>query len=632
MDNNKKWTCHVCKKTMQLGNKSSHVTSKKHLKNAGTPEGFGVEIFLNELAKGLQKDFSISMKTKKNKNKLRKILEKLPIFRNEISAPSNGVAHLEQIRESIAPTATLAALSQERLNPNGFNDSIMSDSRTISEEECDIVLKHLTEPKGVHETATKHTLVREESLRHTPQYGLFGLTTSNGEKVYLNVSEPFCLVATGLQGSGKSHTVGVVLENCLLPYEFSGILCLNQPMAGLVFHYDPSERNFCEATGMEQWSKDLVRRVATSNTSYRVNPGVEETKIGENLDDALTATENVPPNSTSATEEPPSTLSAIFQNKPLKSKIIVLVSPTNFKSRKEFYSSESYEVYPLLFRWKELDVIQLKKLMRLNESDGQLYVSLMLAKLRKYHRAGHLPEFDAFIEEIQGEKDLSAGQLGPLRQRLTLLQQFISESDENKALQGQQRDLKDLIGSGRLVVADLTDPMLAPIEANGIFQVLLEQFRKIPRESCNCGKIVVCDEAHKYFDEKFKGGDGLANAIVETVRQMRHEAIRVIVSTQSPDTMPPELLGLSSVSVCHGFHSKAWYKCIDNKVPLPPDGFETVQNLQTGQALVYAAKSDTFDDGYSDVEDDMSENDSKEAILIQIRPRLTEDRGASDRN
>ena len=86
-----------------------------------------------------------------------------------------------------------------------------------------------------------------------------------------------------------------------------------------------------------------------------------------------------------------------------------------------------------------------------------------------------------------------------------------------------------------LVVADLTDPMLAPAEANGVFQVMLEQFRK---KELPCGKLAVFDEAHKYLE----GGDGLAHSIVDTVRLMRHEGIRVVVSTQSPLTMPPELL------------------------------------------------------------------------------------------
>ena len=53
-----------------------------------------------------------------------------------------------------------------------------------------------------------------------------------------------------------------------------------------------------------------------------------------------------------------------------------------------------------------------------------------------------------------------------------------------------QVDLPDLMGAGSLVVADMTDPMLSPSEANGVFQVLLGLYRK---KKVQCGKVVVCD-------------------------------------------------------------------------------------------------------------------------------------------
>jgi hypothetical protein len=204
------------------------------------------------------------------------------------------------------------------------------------------------------------------------------------------------------------------------------------------------------------------------------------------------------------------------------------------------------------------------------------------------------------------------------------------------------------VAGGTLVVADMTDPMLAPAEANGVFQVLLEQFRQ---KKTDCGKVVVCDEAHKYFDGKSKGGDGLAGAIVDTVRLMRHEGIRVIVSTQSPLTMPPELLELSSVAVCHNFHSIDWYKYMASKLPLAADGFSMVQALKPGEALMFAAWAEfgegvlrhdmisSDDDGDGDDDDDPAASGggatvdhSDSCFLLRVRPRITADRGASRHN
>jgi DNA helicase HerA-like ATPase len=220
-----------------------------------------------------------------------------------------------------------------------------------------------------------------------------------------------------------------------------------------------------------------------------------------------------------------------------------------------------------------------------------------------------------------------------------VLRQFVAESPDNKSLREEQRDLQDLVATGTLVVADLTDPMLAPDEANGIFQVLLEQFRL---KKVDCGKVVVCDEAHKYFGGKLKGGDGLSGAIVDTVRLMRHEGIRVVVSTQSPLTMPPELLELSTVAVCHNFHSNDWYKYMASKLPLSENGFARVQALRPGEGLVFAARTAFGTAEEQQQHEEEPEHDgeiapklepeSETCFLVRVRPRITEDRGASKHN
>ena len=136
----------------------------------------------------------------------------------------------------------------------------------------------------------------------------------------------------------------------------------------------------------------------------------------------------------------------------------------------------------------------------------------------------------------------------------------------------------------------------------------------------DCGKVVVCDEAHKHFDGKAK--DGLAGAVVDTVRLMRHEGIRVVISTQSPLTMPTELLELSTLAIFHSFHSSDWYKYLAAKLPLPEGGFDCVRRLQPGEALVFAARTDFDQQGFL----------NKDTFVMKIRPRLTEDRGVSRQN
>lgn len=54
-------------------------------------------------------------------------------------------------------------------------------------------------------------------------------------RIFFNVSVPASVFVCGSQGSGKSHTLSCLLENCLLP---SAASVLPRPLTGIVFHYD----------------------------------------------------------------------------------------------------------------------------------------------------------------------------------------------------------------------------------------------------------------------------------------------------------------------------------------------------------------------------------------------------------
>lgn len=104
----------------------------------------------------------------------------------------------------------------------------------------------------------------EDSEKPFPQYGLLaGISESQCEnteggvpirlnredpRVFFNTSSPSSIFICGSQGSGKSHTLSCLLENCLFP---SGASVLPHPLTGLVFHYDTfisdSRGSPCEA-------------------------------------------------------------------------------------------------------------------------------------------------------------------------------------------------------------------------------------------------------------------------------------------------------------------------------------------------------------------------------------------------
>eukprot|EP01127_Copromyxa_protea_P000337 TRINITY_DN10276_c0_g1_i1.p1 TRINITY_DN10276_c0_g1~~TRINITY_DN10276_c0_g1_i1.p1 ORF type:complete len:419 (-),score=71.14 TRINITY_DN10276_c0_g1_i1:78-1274(-) len=387
--------------------------------------------------------------------------------------------------------------------------------------------------------------------------------------VYLNTNEPFCLAAIGVQGAGKSHTLAVVLESCLVPCPFpksQPLIRLHRPMTALVLHYDQNVTSVCEATGLISPLPELLKLSGSPIALPR-------------------------------------------------EKMIVLVSPSYYLQRKQFYG-DYCTVKPLLFSWACLTADHIKKIMRINEGDNQLYVASMLDLLRNYQRTAVVPDFQEFLDQVKEICTIKT-QTAPLLQRISLLEAFVAESTMNASIAAFGGDLFSTIAPGCLVVADLTDPLLSSQEANGIFQVLTEQFRTVP-SSNGCGKVLVLDEAHKFMEGV--GTDGLSNAIVNAARLMRHDGMRVIVSCQSPKALAPELLELVSVAVMHRFHSQDWFNYLKTKMPLDSEVFEEIVELNPGSAMVFAARHL------------LGDTQKKGLVKLEVRNKLTADRGSSKTN
>lgn len=88
-------------------------------------------------------------------------------------------------------------------------------------------------------------------------------------RVFFNTTTPSSTFICGSQGSGKSHTLSCLLENCLIPSIASK---LPNPLTGLVFHYDTFISDHggspCEAAFLASHHNIQVR-VLCSPTNYR---------------------------------------------------------------------------------------------------------------------------------------------------------------------------------------------------------------------------------------------------------------------------------------------------------------------------------------------------------------------------
>lgn len=148
--------------------------------------------------------------------------------------------------------------------------------------------------------------------------------------------------------------------------------------------------------------------------------------------------------------------------------------------------------------------------------------------------------------------------------------------------------------------------------------------------------MLAVDEAHKFMDGGSDGGDGLSRAIVNCARLMRHDGLRVLVSTQSPQALAPELLELVSVCALHRFHSRDWYTYLDKKLRLPADGFDIVSTLPPGHALLFASRASLGRETSllrlrkdADTVGTHAISAGTASFRVRVRQRLTADRGAT---
>jgi hypothetical protein len=95
---------------------------------------------------------------------------------------------------------------------------------------------------------------------------------------------------------------------------------------------------------------------------------------------------------------------------------------------------------------------------------------------------------------------------------------------------------------------------------------------------------------------------------------MRHHGLRLVISTQSPLTIAPEIVDLSSAVFIHQFHALEWFKYLSKKIPLKESDYLRIIGLETGRALVLSTNG----------------GEGVELVWeIDVRRRITADLGAS---
>jgi DNA helicase HerA-like ATPase len=146
---------------------------------------------------------------------------------------------------------------------------------------------------------------------------------------------------------------------------------------------------------------------------------------------------------------------------------------------------------------------------------------------------------------------------------------------------------KNLPAAGRTLIIDLRDEWIEKDEALGLFVGLLRIFAAQKHEKRDFNKLVVFDEAHKYMTES-----ALTSQVVETIREMRHQATSVVIASQDPISVPRAVIEFTSILVLHRMTSPQWLKHLKSAIGALDDVTDAqTAALKPGEALVWAQRS-----------------------------------------
>lgn len=356
----------------------------------------------------------------------------------------------------------------------------------------------------------------------TPQYGLIG--DAHGRFVALDLNETHTVSLFGVQGGGKSYTLGSIIESATM--SVPPVNHLSSPLATIVFHYSATQDYAPEFTSMIEPNDDPAA-VDSLRERFDVQP--------RGLSD------------------------------------VVLLAPRDQceKRRREY---PGIDVRPLVFCSAELQATHWRFLM--GAVGNQATYIRQLTRIMRDHRD------DLRLATIRQAVEGShlADRLKELAlQRLDLAAEYIDDA----------RRISDIVRPGRLIIVDLRDELIGKDEALGLFVVLMQLFADARSETGNFNKLVVFDEAHKYIDSP-----DLVKGLVESVREMRHKGMSVLVASQDPPSVPISLIELSDHIIVHKFTSPAWLKHLQKaNAALSTVTADRLAELKPGEAYLWAGKS-----------------------------------------
>ena len=275
----------------------------------------------------------------------------------------------------------------------------------------------------------------------SPQFGILGKMNSNGRVIGLDLNECNTISLFGVQGAGKSYTIGSITEMVLR--QFSKVNLLPAPMASVIFHYSDSMDYAPEFTSMV-YPNDEAGQLAKLKAEYGAEP--------DSIKD-----------------------------------VILLAPESQVETRKAEYPD--IDVHPIGFDSSELAVRDWMFLLGAMGND-----STYIKELKQIMKACRNDMSLVNIRNgVANSNHMSTSQRSLAEQKLDFAEEYIT--DGNK--------LQQYLKPGRLIIVDLRDEFIEKDEALGLFVVMLNIFSSVMKVDGRAfNKFIVFDEAHKYMNNK----------------------------------------------------------------------------------------------------------------------------------
>jgi hypothetical protein len=276
------------------------------------------------------------------------------------------------------------------------------------------------------------------------QYGILG-QTQHGRKIAIDLNETVTISLFGVQGGGKSYSIGSIMEMVLKPVH--NVNLLPAPMAGVIFHYSESMDYAPEFTSMKSPNSELTE-IQLLKQQYGAEP--------LNIEDVL-----------------------------------LLTPKDKLEERKAQYPS--IDIQPILFNSNELDAKAWMFLLGALNNDST-YIRQIKSLMRQNRDTLTI---EGLRTSVENSVLLTSAQKLLALQRLAFASDYIDD----------QYILREHLVPGRLIIVDLRDEYIMKDEALGLFVIMLNIFSGVSDyNGKRFNKFIVFDEAHKYMDNRDLAG------------------------------------------------------------------------------------------------------------------------------